>query len=268
MSTSLMSANRIATGNNDITNVAENPKVLLISSFVDNAEILAQAVADGVIVVRYNPQTTSLDVLNTMIKSSLNGMKAISVCIAAHDYGENKFYLTSSETISLGSTLSSVKQRWFWSEMGDMIAEDGRIDLLSCKLAAGDNGALLIASLESAADINFAASTNPTGNLFAGGDWMLETDGIDAANEYFNSEMLGKYPGLLWNDEQMLTASDKAANDKFGVSVAISGDYALIGAHEADPEAVSKAGKAYIFKNVSGAWTQQGAALTASDKAA
>jgi hypothetical protein len=56
-----------------------------------------------------------------------------------------------------------------------------------------------------------------------------------------------------------LTASDAAAGDRFGRSVSISGDYALIGAHENDDK-----GAAYLFNAVTG---QEIAKLTASDGA-
>jgi hypothetical protein len=242
----------------DIVTDEKHPKILLVSSRVDHADMLAAAAAEDVLVVRYDPKPTDLDGLNTKIKKSLNGRTAASVCIAAHDYGDNKFYLTASETISLGSTLSSAAQRAFWDTMGKMIVINGRIDLLSCNLASGDNGALLVSSLEKAAGVNCAASTNPTGNPRAGGDWILETDGIDVANEYFNRERLGTYPGLLWNDEKKITAAaDASWFAYFGRSVAISGDYAIVGAEYEDDGEYTAAGAAYIFHNVDGTWTRQ-----------
>ncbi|NQW23758.1 MAG: FG-GAP repeat protein, partial [SAR202 cluster bacterium] len=47
--------------------------------------------------------------------------------------------------------------------------------------------------------------------------------------------------------EQKLTASDAEAGDKFGVSVAIDGDYAIIGAMNEDPNGVVDGGCAYAF---------------------
>ncbi len=241
----------------------ENPKVLLVSTLVDDADMLARAASDGVLVVRYNPRETSLEDLEAMVENSLEGRKAASIAFAAHDHGENKFYLTASESVSLTSTLSSETQRKFWREMGNMITDEGRVDLLACNLAAGDSGNLLMASLEEASSRNFAASTNPTGNPRAGGDWMLETDGIDAAGEYFERAGLDSYSGLLWGSEQKLLASDIAAGDVFGRSVAISGDYAIVGANR-EGSGGDDSGAAYIFYNNAGAWTQQ-AKLTALD---
>jgi hypothetical protein len=60
-----------------------------------------------------------------------------------------------------------------------------------------------------------------------------------------------------------LTASDGAADDLFGHSVALSGDTALIGA----PGANASQGAAYVFVRSRGVWSQQGGALTVSEVA-
>jgi hypothetical protein len=63
-----------------------------------------------------------------------------------------------------------------------------------------------------------------------------------------------------------LTPSDLAAGDKFGQSVAVSGNLAVVGAHEDDATATNQ-GSAYIFEWNGSAWVQQ-AKLVASDAAA
>ena len=61
--------------------------------------------------------------------------------------------------------------------------------------------------------------------------------------------------------ETNLTASDAAASDEFGLSVAISGDTAVVGAHWDDDDG-PKSGSAYVFIRIGETWTQQ-AKLTA-----
>ncbi len=73
----------------------------------------------------------------------------------------------------------------------------------------------------------------------------------------------------LWGEVKKLTASDAANNDIFGISVSLSGDTALVGAHH-DTDNGYDSGSAYIFeRNQGGAdnWGQM-AKLTASDGAA
>ena len=65
------------------------------------------------------------------------------------------------------------------------------------------------------------------------------------------------------NEDLKLTASDAAAEDQFGVSVAISGTTAIVGARGDD--AGSNSGSAYLFDTTTG---QQLFKLTASDAAA
>ena len=61
---------------------------------------------------------------------------------------------------------------------------------------------------------------------------------------------------------QKLLADDGAAGDSFGISVAVSGDTAVIGAYGDD----GLSGSAYVFVRADGTWSQQ-AKLTAADVA-
>ncbi len=66
-----------------------------------------------------------------------------------------------------------------------------------------------------------------------------------------------------WTQQAKILASDAAANDIFGHSVSISGDYAIVGADGNG----SSSGSAYIFHRSGTVWTQQ-AKILASDAAA
>ena len=74
------------------------------------------------------------------------------------------------------------------------------------------------------------------------------------------------------NETAKFIASDAAANDEFGISVALDGDTAVIGAYQDDHtddggNTIGNAGSAYVFTKVSGVWSQK-AKLIASDGAA
>ncbi len=76
--------------------------------------------------------------------------------------------------------------------------------------------------------------------------------------------------GGTWTQHQKLVASDRASGDRFGRSVAISGNYIIAGAdyHDYDTSggnAVVDAGAAYVFQQMAGVWTQQ-QKLVASDR--
>ena len=70
----------------------------------------------------------------------------------------------------------------------------------------------------------------------------------------------------IWTQQAKLTAQDAAFLDHFGISVAVSGDIAVVGA-ENNSDAGTWSGSAYVFTRSGGVWTQQ-TKLTASDAAA
>jgi hypothetical protein len=69
--------------------------------------------------------------------------------------------------------------------------------------------------------------------------------------------------GNTWIEQAKLIASDGESNDFFGFSVTISGNYAVVGAHQ-DFNNEIFSGSAYIFYRDASTWTEQ-AKLTASD---
>ena len=73
----------------------------------------------------------------------------------------------------------------------------------------------------------------------------------------------------VWSQESKLIASDGAANDEFGISVAVNGDTVVVGAYQDDDNG-SQSGSAYVFKKPNSGWadSSETAKLTASDGAA
>jgi hypothetical protein len=60
--------------------------------------------------------------------------------------------------------------------------------------------------------------------------------------------------------------NDPASTDRFGGAVAMSGDFAVVGAPLADPKGIDS-GAAYIFRRVSGVWTQEAKIVPADGQA-
>ena len=69
-----------------------------------------------------------------------------------------------------------------------------------------------------------------------------------------------------WSEQAILIPADWSANDEFGYAVAISADYAVVGARYEDFSGTDGAGAAYIFKRDTGleTWTEM-TKLRASD---
>jgi len=83
-------------------------------------------------------------------------------------------------------------------------------------------------------------------------------------NENQGKAYLFKRSGTSWSQESIITASDGAADDVFGHSVSISGDYVVVGAFLKDVGTNIDQGKAYIFKRTGTLWNQE-AILISSD---
>ncbi|HTE05082.1 MAG TPA: hypothetical protein VK824_02720, partial [Planctomycetota bacterium] len=63
--------------------------------------------------------------------------------------------------------------------------------------------------------------------------------------------------GTAWKQQVRLAASDGAADDAFGCSVAVCDDTVVIGAVGSDPSDVFNAGAAYVFVRNGALWTEQ-----------
>jgi hypothetical protein len=88
-----------------------------------------------------------------------------------------------------------------------------------------------------------------------------------AGNRHRGAAYVYTRTGQSWSLQQTLTASDGAANDEFGSSVAINGDTAIVGAFQATVGGHQYQGAAYVFTRSGNTWAQQ-QKLTAGDNAA
>ena len=168
-----------------------------------------------------------------------------------------------------------------WTQQAELTASDAAIgDYFGSSVALSGSTALV-----------GAAGHNRTGAAYvfngAGGTWtqQAELTASDAAtgdgfgssvvlsgstalvgayyrNSYTGAAYVFSGAGGTWTQQAELTASDAAIGDYFGLSVALSGSTALVGAagHKFNT------GAAYVFNGAGGTWTQQ-AELTASDAA-
>jgi hypothetical protein len=115
-----------------------------------------------------------------------------------------------------------------WSEKQKLLASDG----------AGNN--------------RFGNSVEINGNDAIVGSYFDDISGqTDAGSAY-----VFVYNGATWTQQQKLTASDLQANDEFGWSVSIDGDYAIVGAHKEDGFGADR-GAAYVFYRSGSTWSEQ-----------
>ncbi|CAL1167896.1 unnamed protein product [Cladocopium goreaui] len=71
----------------------------------------------------------------------------------------------------------------------EALTADARVDILACELVAGETGMKVFKELEAESGINLAASTDLTGNKASGGNWLMETDGVNVKDTYFTEKI-------------------------------------------------------------------------------
>ena len=115
---------------------------------------------------------------------------------------------------------------------------------------------------DSAADEQFGNSVAISGDTGVVGAWC---DTVGTTTQQGSAYVFTR-SGTTWTQQAKLTASDGAAYDQFGSSVAVSQDTAVVGSWSDDVGSNANQGSAYVFVRGGTAWTQQ-AHLTASDGA-
>ena len=106
-------------------------------------------------------------------------------------------------------------------------------------------------------------SVSICGNNIIAGAWGGDHDAHGGNRmEAAGAAYIFERSGGAWKQTQKLAAADRSPYDEFGFSVAISGDYAVVGARRVtekkeDENNDEYTGNAYIFKRNSGGWSQQ-----------
>ena len=179
----------VAESGNASGDSADDVRVLLVSSSLA-ADQLAAAAQSNVITVTFDGSSDTPETILSTIQTALAGRHAESIAVATHSLGDGQFELTGEYSVSQSSLDASTELQNFWHGVGDLLAADGRVDLLACDLASSEAGGLLISQIESLTGHDVAASDDETGNSADGGDWILETGNVDVAVTYFDSTAL------------------------------------------------------------------------------
>jgi len=156
--------------------------------------------------------------------------------VAASDDGGTLVVGADGKASSQGAAYVFVKTGSSWSQVQKLVASDGAAEDLFgyCVAASGDGSTIVV-----------GAHYNTVGG-----------------NENQGAAYVFTKSGSTWANEQKLTASDGAYNDRFGCSVAVSGDCStvVIGAFGES----SGKGAAYVFTKPGSTWVET-QKLTASD---
>lgn len=127
-----------------------------------------------------------------------------------------------------------------------------------------------IVASDRSVDDRFGMSVGISGDRLIVGAEFDNVDGGNGPQSNAGSAYIFEIDGGVWKEKSHLTAFDYGQSENFGWSVAISQDYAIVGAYRNDTDSAGTnsspdAGAAYIFERGSGAWPQV-KKLAASDR--
>lgn len=193
-----------------------------------------------------------------------------------------------------GSAHAFARDAAAWIAQGPLSAGQGATDdQFGRAIAVSDDTALIAAPLDD------VGANVDQGSVFvfvrSGGQWLLQarllaSDGatsdrfgdsvaIDGDTALVGASIEGSEQGVLkgaayvftrsgttWTQQAKLEAADLGQSLRFGRSVAVSGDLALVGAPGYSTGTLGAQGAAYVFARSAGAWAQQ-ARLLADDLA-
>ncbi|MTI37974.1 FG-GAP repeat protein, partial [Fulvivirga lutimaris] len=166
------------------------------------------------------------------------------------DYAIVGAYL-ESEDASGGNNIASAGSAYIFKKDEGGIDNWGQVQ----KIVASDRGS----------GDRFGYSVSISGDYAIVGAYSESEDALGGNNAIAagSAYLFKKDEGGIdnWGQVQKIVASDRGSGDRFGYSVSISGDYAIVGAYSEDEDALGgnnapSAGSAYIFKNINGNWTE------------
>ncbi len=115
----------------------------------------------------------------------------------------------------------------------------------------------------------FGSSVSISGDYILVGSIFDDHDasGMNSKNQSGSAYLFFRN-GNTWVQQQKIVASDRGSGDNFGNSVALSGDYAVVGAYTDGEDSLNTKkfyGSAYVFVRNDATWIQQ-QKITASDR--
>ncbi|WP_130471852.1 ELWxxDGT repeat protein, partial [Candidatus Magnetaquicoccus inordinatus] len=215
-------------------------RLLILSSDIAQDKLLAEAVKEGVTVVRYDGQVDDSHSLLQKVDTALAGGQAESIAFASHASAAGTLHLAAKLPINRYTLAYDSDSRAFWQQIGQKLTADGRIDLLGCSLVATPQGEELTHLIAAISGHQVAASTDATGNPASGGDWLLEQGQIDVAASYFDATRLAKLSGQLGYSRGIYVTNSSGTDATLVKEIVPGGDPYIY-------RMVTLNGKAYFF---------------------
>jgi len=184
---------------------SDSSRLLLISTNIsDHALLVKSAEENGVVALAYDSAVSVQTFLDELAKDArVQPGKFQNIGWIFHGFTEGKLRLFSDLELDEEEIVGSIEfvpsqqttDLFIGLRALALVSDENpRIDLLACCLALNQpKFAEFAAAIRTSAGVDLAASTDLTGNVTKGGDWILETHDVDAAELYFDLASLQTY---------------------------------------------------------------------------
>ena len=161
-------------------------RICLVDNRIDEYNVFMNSVLPNVYSIMIDINTTCMSDVMTSIQN-LQLASIDSIAYIAHAAFEYTIILNDLKVnISDVDTFNTLIEFLIYMKSTYNL---NYFDFLGCGLASNDNWLNCFDFLNSKSNVNIRASTDDTGNLNAGGDWILEMGNVDANALYFNSNI-------------------------------------------------------------------------------
>ena len=158
--------------------------LIIIGKNVKNVELIENSINDSTEIFLVGSDTTEESLLNHVKEKTYK-----SVAYFAHYQAPETHSITPDVTYNLASDKDALVN--FWNKF-----DTSTVDYLGCSTLKNEVWKNTLKHLGEKTSKQFRASDDNTGNLKAGGDWVLESDGVNVKDLYFTEE-INKWMGLL-----------------------------------------------------------------------
>jgi len=183
------------------------PVLVLYASDTEDKEKFVAAIKPDATKMEFDIDTATAADLKAMVDQALKqvGRKFSAIGLAGHGAHtqDGAFYWEITKNVKV-SDVSELEDggathpvMTVMHALGDAVEPNGRVDLFACALLKEPKGLAAFEHIEKETVTHFAASDDLTGNVKDNADWVMESDGTDIADLYFDGEKLGAFEGTF-----------------------------------------------------------------------
>lgn len=219
----------------EIVSCGMGDRLMVISEYLDEDASLRECLRPDVDMAVYHPNGITSGEFAAQIRAAASKRQDAglppykTVALSNHGPDESGVWgAFAGPPCDLSKTAECAELVPAFAALAGLLAagsSEGRLDLLSCNLGSVSGGLDLIKSLEAQlGGARVCASTDETGNVACGGNWVLEVGDVNVAPDYFDESQLesftklmaGKAPGRRAGATAPTARGSKQQNPKLG----------------------------------------------------